>query len=176
MKSTLLIAALLLFLAALGCQPVVDKTNAATVERPPAASPRPVTQEAREYPIPSFVVTDLSETRSVDAWTIAGVIQQREPVMAGLKFDRILITFAYLDGRTCEYIVADHGPLKGLVEPTPFVLDLSAGNYRHAGFGFESFQDFEATSRLDKVFVQILTNRFKLQSGPNKWTGQFEAN
>ena len=170
----LFIAALLILTA--GCQ-----TTAAPTERPPAATPRfadlmeATPQDDQDYPIPVFIVTSFVETRSPEAWVISGVIQQREPVMAGLKFDRLLITFVFQDGRPCEYQVPEHGPLNDLVEPIPFALALDAGNYQSAGFGFTDFQDFEATSRVDKIVVQILTNRNKLEYSPNHWTGTFEA-
>lgn len=177
----ILIAALLILIA--GCQPSVDKTTDAATEKPPAGSPRfadlaaaaPI-QEDQVFAVPSFVVTDFQEIRSPEAWSISGTIQQREPVIAGLKFDRLLIVFAYQDGRRCEYQVPNHGPLNDLVEPISFTLEMDADNYRSAGFGFADFQDFEATSRLDQIFVQILTNINKLEYRPNHWTGQFEVN
>jgi len=168
----LLIAALLILTA--GCQSGIDATHTqAATPRFLALMDKP--QDDQVYPIPSFIVTGLVETRSPEAWVISGVIQQREPVMAGLKFDRLLITFVFQDGRPCEYQVPEHAPLNDLVEPIPFALALGPDDYESAGFGFVDFQDFEATSRLDKIVVQVLTNRNKLEYRPNHWTGTFEA-
>ncbi len=175
MKKTIVIIAALLFILAAGCQ----GTAAAPPINGTAASPRfadlMTPQGDQEFPIPSFIVTDFQEVKTPEAWVIAGYIQQMEPVITGLKFDRIMITFAYQDGRPCEYQIPEHEPLNDLVEPTPFVLALGPGIYEGAGFGFENFYDFAETSRLDKIEVQILNNRYKLEYRPNHWTGTFEA-
>lgn len=180
MKRTIvLIAALGLVMGALGCQPTTDPV---ATERPSAGFPRfadletpQAAQEAREYAVPSFAITDFQETRTSSSWTVTGTIQQKAPAIPGLKFDRVLVVFAYLDGRQCEYQVADHEPLKDLVEPIPFTLALGPDNYRTAGFGFEDFQDFSATSHLDQIVVQVMTNRHKVEYAPNQWTGTFVA-
>ena len=174
----LLIAVLGLVMGALGCQPTTDPV---ATEKPPAGSPRfadlaaaPV-QEDQVFAVPSFVVTGFQETRSPEAWSISGTIRQADPAVPGLKFDRLLITFVFQDGRPCEFQVPEHGPLNDLVEPILFALVLGPDNYESAGFGFAGFQDFEATSRLDRIIVQVLTNRNKVQVRPNHWTGTFVA-
>lgn len=177
--SFLLITVLLLTSAFLGCQSSIDET-ANTIKKPVVACPRfgdteATPQESQDHSLPAFIVTDFVETKSPDAWIISGVIQQREPILLGLKFDQLLIIFVFQDGRPCEFQNPDHGPLNDLVKPVRFVLQLNADNYRSAGFGFSDFQDFEATSRLDKILVQILVNKNKIQNGQNEWTGQFEA-
>ncbi len=172
------IAALGLVMAALGCQPT---TAPVATEKPSAGVPRfadlaaAADQEDQVFAVPSFVVTDFLETRSPEGWTISGTIRQADPVIPGLKFDRLLVVFAYLDGRPCEYQVPDHGPLNDLVQPIPFALVLGPDNYEDAGFGFQNFQDFEATSRLDQIIVQVLTNKNKVQVRRNHWTGTFVA-
>ena len=156
----ILIAALLLTLTALGCQPGVDKMDVPATERPLTTSPRFAFLMERgaqedQGPLPSFIVTDFRETRSADTWEIAGVIEQREPAVPGLKFDRLILIFRTEDGRACEWRVADHGPLEGLVQSVSFDLVLRAGSYSDSGFGFEDLADFQANANVSTVAVQI---------------------
>jgi len=178
MKKTIVAMAVLgLLIGALGCQPNAPVATG----KPSAGVPRfadlmnQSSQEDQVFAVPSFVVTDFQETRSPEAWSITGTIRQADPAIPGLKFDRLLVVFAYLDGRPCEYQVPDHGPLNDLVAPIPFALVLGPDNYEDAGFGFADFQDFEATSRLDQIVVQVLTNKNKVETRPNHWTGTFIA-
>jgi len=180
MKRLTLIAALLLTLSFLGCQPGVDKTAAATTEKPPAASPRFAAlmeappQDDQDYPIPSFIVTSFAETRSPEAWVISGAVQQREPVIAGLKFDRLIVIFRTEAGRACEWRTADHSPLEGLVQPVSFDLVLQAESYFDSGFGFEDLADFQANANVSTVAVQIDKARNYIK-GDGVYHAGFEA-
>lgn len=169
MKRIVLLILLTLLVA--GCNPPQPSLEARVAPTPHGELEK---EEEREYPLPSFILTDLVNIKSSDAWLISGVIQQAEPVMAGLQFGEIMITFMYLDGRQCEWALADHAPLGNLTEPTPFTLKLNAGNYRHGGFGFTDFQDFKAIARLGMIDVRVLNKKYYLEYSPNAWTGSYE--
>lgn len=175
----LILVPLVLILGVLGCQPAVDGPAPAATEKPPA-SPRFVDlmeakpQVVQDAPLPSFIVTNFVETRSADTWEISGTIQQSEPAVPGLNFDRLIVVFQYGDGRDCEWRTADHGTLEGLIEPVSFDLVLQAKGYIDSGFGFADFADFQGNAQVSAVVVQADRARYYVKSG-GKYIARFEV-
>lgn len=157
-------------------------TACASPTQPPSPTQQTTTPPKISTPVPqnniqlpTFAVTSLSQTKTKDSWEISGIIKQREPIMQGLKLDRILIVFATKEGRPCEWRVTDTSPLNGIVEPVSFSLRMTSDTWKDSGFGFDSFQEFQEMARAAQVLVQIGKSKDYLKYGENQYTGEFKA-
>ena len=83
------------------------------------------------------------------------MIKQKEPIMQGLKLPRIMTLFDTKGGRSCEWRLAEVPPLNRIIEPACFSLRMTSDTWKDSGFGFDSFLEFQETTRITQVSVQI---------------------